>query len=87
MHTDAPTNLHTPEQIEAETAEVMRVTKLLMTTTAAEPHARLISALFTTLGVLAETHACCRDTVSKVSMQMGLQLAAMPEPSASNTVH
>lgn len=87
MHTADTPKLNTIKEVEAEMHEVARLTNQLFTATADEPHARVISACFTALGVLADTHPCCRATVSQVAMQMGLQKAAMPEPSANKHVH
>lgn len=87
MHITPLPKLNTVEEVEAEMHEVARLTNQLFTATANEPHARVISACFTALGVLADTHPCCRALVSQVAMQMGLQKAAMPEPSATSSVH
>lgn len=78
---------HAPNALQREAAESDRLAAKLLDSAAAEPHARVITAMATALGVLGEAYPCCRATLGQVLMQMGLHMQAAPNTSAPHNVH
>nr|WP_315206797.1 hypothetical protein [uncultured Albidiferax sp.] len=77
----------TPAELQERHAEAERVALQIIDAAATEPHARVIAALFMTLGAITESHPCCRASVAKLCMQYGLRFASVPETSLSHHVH
>lgn len=84
---DKSPSVLTPAQVQQELAEVDRVTSQMLNAAPHEPHARVISALFTALALMAEAYPCCRPTMATMAMQYGLRFASVPEASPSPHVH
>lgn len=76
-----------PTPLQQEAAESDRVTALLLDTVTAEPHARVITAMATALGVLGEAYPCCRAALGQVLMQLGLHMQTAPDTSNGQHVH
>lgn len=87
MNTTANTTLDATSPLQREAAESDRVTAVLLDTVAAEPHARVIVAMATALSLLAEAYPCCRVSLGKVLMQMGLRMQTAPDASNGHHVH
>lgn len=84
---DKTPNMLTPAQLQREVAEADRVTSQMLSAAPHEPHARVISALFTALTLMAEAYPCRRPTMATLAMQYGLRFASVPEASPSPHVH
>ena len=76
-----------PTPLQIETAQADRLAALLLASAGKEPHARVIAAMATALGLLGEAYPCCRATLGQVLMQMGLRMQSPSDASPSPHVH
>lgn len=85
--TDDTPDVSTAAKVALEVAEADRVTALMLAAATDEPHARVVSALFTALHLMAEAYPCCRPSMAQLAMKSGLNFACVPHTSASAHVH
>ena len=87
MTTKSNTTPEIPTPFQIETDRVNRLAALLLESAGKEPHAHVIAAMATALGLLGEAYPCCRTSLGQVLMQMGLRMQSPSEASPSHHVH